>query len=204
MRKLILLLVALLLVACGQGVEPRDSALRLERERPVHIGPAASRARWTEEATAKLYAHNLWNAVSAIGYRVQLNYAAAVAASVEQAATETAAVYTPPSPPSPVPSVGSGDSSRPCGGWESAVAAYSWDTATACAVLVCESQGDPSATGSLGERGLMQLHPVHAGRFEAHGWSFADAYDPSRNLAIAHEIWSEQGWNPWSCASGRG
>lgn len=43
--------------------------------------------------------------------------------------------------------------------------------------------------------------PVHAWRFTARGWSF---YDDSLvlewNVAVAFDLWSEQGWRPWACA----
>jgi MFS family permease len=65
-------------------------------------------------------------------------------------------------------------------------------------VLACESGGNPYAVGSQGERGLMQLHPVHAAKFLARGWTWDDAFVPERNLAVAHDIYLAEGWTPWS------
>lgn len=62
-----------------------------------------------------------------------------------------------------------------------------------------ESTGNPLAVGSAGERGLMQLAAVHAWRFARRGWTWDDAFDPERNIAIAHEIYLESGWQPWTC-----
>jgi len=73
------------------------------------------------------------------------------------------------------------------------------------AIAYCESAGFRASvvygpeTGSLGERGLMQLHPIHAWRFERRGWTWDDAFDPAKNLAIARELYDEQGVRPWAC-----
>lgn len=45
-------------------------------------------------------------------------------------------------------------------------------------VMTCESGGNPNATGGAGERGLMQIHPIHAD----------STYDPRGNLAAAARI----------------
>jgi hypothetical protein len=59
------------------------------------------------------------------------------------------------------------------------------------AIMRCESNGDPWATGAQGEVGLMQIHPRY----------HADAtYDPEGNLRAAYRI-SRGGadWSAWSC-----
>ena len=45
-------------------------------------------------------------------------------------------------------------------------------------VMTCESHGDPNATGGVGERGLMQIHPIHSD----------STYDPEGNLRAAFRI----------------
>lgn len=88
----------------------------------------------------------------------------------------------------------------PCGGWLAEVtAAFGTAAPAACRVLVCESRGDPWAQNRSGATGLFQLMPTHAGRFEAHGWTWADAQDGDRNIVVAAEIEAEQGWRPWVC-----
>lgn len=92
--------------------------------------------------------------------------------------------------------------SQPCGGWQREVEAEFGlvEAPKACRVLVCESHGDPQARNRSGATGLFQLMKVHAGRFEARGWSWGDATDGVRNIAVAHDLWLEQGWTPWQCA----
>jgi hypothetical protein len=104
--------------------------------------------------------------------------------------------------PSPVLSTAVPASGGSCGGWHDSVAEL-WpadQVATACSKLMCESGGDPRAHNASGASGLMQLMPVHSGRFEAHGWSYYDdVYDGWKNLVIAAELWADSGWSPWVC-----
>ncbi len=79
------------------------------------------------------------------------------------------------------------------------VAAHGWPTFTAFAVVDCESGWNPLAVSWAGARGLFQLMPVHAWRFTRRGWSYwTDAFVPARNVAIAYEIYMDQGWAPWN------
>lgn len=86
-------------------------------------------------------------------------------------------------------------------------APYPWQADVAVAIILgptrhCrwgESAGMPWVVGPAGQRGLMQLDPGHAWRFERRGWSWDDAFDPEANIAIGFEVYSESGWLPWSC-----
>ena len=69
----------------------------------------------------------------------------------------------------------------------------------ASTVIECESHWDRYAVGSRGERGLLQIHPIHLGRIQSLGYSWDDMFDPAANLAVAESIWWERGWWPWSC-----
>lgn len=84
---------------------------------------------------------------------------------------------------------------------EAAICAYGWDCWTALRIARCESGPDYIAGyNGHGAAGTFQLMPVHAWRFEARGWSFYDdALIPERNIAVAFDLWSEQGWRPWAC-----
>ena len=77
--------------------------------------------------------------------------------------------------------------------WRSLVASVfpSWAVSTAMRIIECESKGDPNATGLAGERGLMQIHPIH----------HDSTYDPAGNIWAAYRI-SNGGtdWSAWSCA----
>jgi hypothetical protein len=63
-----------------------------------------------------------------------------------------------------------------------------------------ESNGYAAVISAGGHRGLFQLDPIHAWRFVARGWTWADALVAERNIAVAYELYTERGWQPWSCA----
>jgi len=62
-----------------------------------------------------------------------------------------------------------------------------------------ESAGYPAITSAGGHRGLLQIHPMHAWRFERRGWTWDDAWIAEFNIAIAYELYLESGLQPWSC-----
>jgi len=85
---------------------------------------------------------------------------------------------------------------------ERLICALDWPCAGALAVARCESGPDYYAAPweNPGHRGAFQLGSVHAWRFTAHGWNWEmDGLVLERNVAVAYEIWVEQGWRPWSC-----
>ena len=64
-------------------------------------------------------------------------------------------------------------------------------------IMMAESGGRYDALSKTGDRGLMQISPVHKGRV---GGNLNALYSPEINMRVAYEIWSEQGWAPWVCA----
>lgn len=68
-------------------------------------------------------------------------------------------------------------------------------------VSFCESGQEPWKVGALGERGLFQILNIHIPRFERRRWTYDDAFDPVRNIIVAHEIYQDTGgWTPgWIC-----
>ena len=65
----------------------------------------------------------------------------------------------------------------------------------------CESGFNRFAVGRLRERGLLQVHPVHArpgGLVEQTGFSWDDMFEVGPNLAVAHAIYAEQGSAAWA------
>lgn len=84
-----------------------------------------------------------------------------------------------------------------CGGWEGLVAAYfpADQVAKGCAVLMCESQGNPNAVSPTNDHGLWQINQLHRNSFD---WS--RRYDPDVNTAFARKLWGQKGWQPWTCA----
>lgn len=75
-----------------------------------------------------------------------------------------------------------------------AVRGYSWNDDVAYAVCMAESGGNPDATNMndhhgqcRGSFGLMQLACFHT----------SNPLNPQENIRVAHQIWQEQGWQPW-------
>lgn len=64
-------------------------------------------------------------------------------------------------------------------------------------VCTGESNWNAQAIGSAGERGLMQIAPVHRERIAALGYSWSDMLLTAPNIAVGWSIYSEQGWAPW-------
>ena len=61
-------------------------------------------------------------------------------------------------------------------------------------VIQCESEWDTAKVGALGERGLLQLHPVHADAMAAHGLDYENEGD---RLIWARALFGWHGWGPW-------
>jgi hypothetical protein len=74
-------------------------------------------------------------------------------------------------------------------------AGYGWELSFVDAVVDCESDWNPSATGSAGEAGLFQIHPVNWSMFDG-----ANPWDVAANTRVALEMRKARGWSPWSCA----
>jgi hypothetical protein len=70
----------------------------------------------------------------------------------------------------------------------------------ALSVAWCESNYNPNVVGAAGERGLMQIHPVHINNLPAYGLTWDSMFDPYSNLQYAYALYSSQGWGPWTCA----
>ena len=69
----------------------------------------------------------------------------------------------------------------------------------AVAIAKCESGLNPLATGSHGERGVFQIHPVHISSLAKNGFSWDDMYNWKSNIDYARMLYGWQGWSPWSC-----
>ena len=64
------------------------------------------------------------------------------------------------------------------------------------AVATCESRWDPEAVGAAGERGLLQVHPVHRQAMASAGLDYDQESD---RIKWAVRLWEGRGWTPWSC-----
>lgn len=59
-----------------------------------------------------------------------------------------------------------------------------------------ESTGDPWAVSEGGHLGLFQLSPGH---FRTYDQDLSRWYEPGVNTYVAHKLWQDYGWQPWSC-----
>lgn len=99
--------------------------------------------------------------------------------------------------PSPVPTI---EPTAEPASLRDIICSYDWPCEEALAVAHCESRFVATATGSVGERGWFQLRPeFHQWRADAAYGPGADLYDPVVNTAAAYSLWTELGWQPWSC-----
>lgn len=74
-----------------------------------------------------------------------------------------------------------------CSGWAHLVSRYPWTVGTACAVLACESGGNPNARNpSSSATGLFQI--------------LGGPVDPAANVARAYAMWHARGWQPWNAS----
>lgn len=72
-----------------------------------------------------------------------------------------------------------------CSGWGHLVFRYPWPHSTACAVLACESGGNPNARNPRSSAtGLFQI--------------LNGPLDPEANVALAFRMWQQRGWQPWN------
>ena len=80
---------------------------------------------------------------------------------------------------------------------------YSWQCSDVLYVAWCESRMNPQAispTNRNGTRdyGLMQIN--NGAWQEYFGERWAQVLNAEQNIAMAYEIYSQYGWQPWTCA----
>jgi len=75
---------------------------------------------------------------------------------------------------------------------------YDWPVDTAIAICELESSGIATASNwkdshatCNGSHGLMQVGCIHGHQTE-------DLYDPEFNVKVAHQLWKERGFSPWT------
>ena len=82
-----------------------------------------------------------------------------------------------------------------------AIRAYDWDWGWAERTAWCESGYRRLAEGEAGERGIMQIAYVHIDLIQRLGFTWAQMYEVGPNLAVAYDLWAEQGETPWKGTS---
>jgi hypothetical protein len=70
---------------------------------------------------------------------------------------------------------------------------YDWNIATARAICLAESRGNPNAynldADGSNDEGLMQINSCHG---------YADRFNPIANMQEAYRIYQGSGWTAWS------
>lgn len=61
-------------------------------------------------------------------------------------------------------------------------------------VIACESKWDTNAIGKAGEKGLLQIHPIHA-----RNMGYMAFGNEQARFEYAVSLWKVGGWNAWSC-----
>lgn len=90
----------------------------------------------------------------------------------------------------------------PVGDVEAAIhLAWGNEGTRAVRVARCESGLRPAARNGP-HAGLFQVNVrIHAARIARMGFTTAQMYEAGPNIAVAHALWAEQGWRPWTCAA---
>ena len=78
-------------------------------------------------------------------------------------------------------------------------AAFGPECERALRVAWCESTWRTDAVSRGGHRGLFQLSRIHQARAARLGFTWDQMLELGPNVAVALDIFVEQGWRPWSC-----
>ena len=76
------------------------------------------------------------------------------------------------------------------------ICSYPWDCREALAVVACESNFDHYALGG-NNYGLFQINAIHRRLVDG---DLSQLFIPEVNVAVAWQLYSERGWQPWACA----
>lgn len=117
--------------------------------------------------------------------------------------TAAPATTVPPATTAPPPTTEAVANVGNCGGWQGLVEAHfpPAQVAKACSVLMCESNGNPTARNpSSTAAGLFQfLTSTHQAYGDTAYPTAADA-PPASQVAAAARLYHARGWQPWVCA----
>lgn len=87
-----------------------------------------------------------------------------------------------------------------CEQYRSLISAYNWPVDVAIAVANSESGCNTHAVSPTRDHGIFQINEVHI----AKAGSIQALHDPATNIKVAYQIWSRQGFRPWSvCTYGK-
>lgn len=86
--------------------------------------------------------------------------------------------------------------------WGATICSYEWDCGTATRVFHCENpRHDPTAVSYTGDHGIAQINAATwAAWLNERGFDWDNEwFIVEKNVAMAHTIWLNSGWGPWSC-----
>lgn len=81
---------------------------------------------------------------------------------------------------------------------EMIIATFGSEGNRAIQVAKCESGLNPAARSGQ-YMGLFQLGNYHRARAARLGFTWDQMLQAGPNIAVAYDLWQEQGWGPWSC-----
>lgn len=82
------------------------------------------------------------------------------------------------------------------------ICSFDWPCGLFQRIVFCESTNDPAAEGKYGERGLLQVHPIHVLAIKAMGYTWADMLEAAPNLTFSHDyLYATVGLAPWESSS---
>lgn len=61
-------------------------------------------------------------------------------------------------------------------------------------VIPCESAWDDEKVGKLGERGYLQIHPIHRSAMRENGLEFNNTHD---RMKWGYRLYLSRGWEAW-------
>lgn len=180
----------------GQPVASTDAVVPVAAAPPAPFVPPVAPPTLDAAGLALIDADALYAAVSDENERQALAYLSDLRAAERR---RQAAERRRQATPAPQPAVRTGG---PCGGWRNLIAAHfpASQVDNACRVMLCESNGNPSAKNpSSSASGLFQIMWRLWRPDYVRVTGVDTPFDPSANVRFAAWLHARSGWSPWVC-----
>ena len=187
-----LVALSLILAPHQATVAPVPSSTGSEREQPAAVNTPAVRLN------PHYYQEDTWLSAASFAGFPPPNSVSSTEMSVSSTESSSAATVTPvvadstDSAPPTLPA-------RELNLTEMVDSIFGWPGAQ---LVQCESRWNRLAVGAAGERGLLQIHPVHIPLINRMGYSWDDMFLVEPNLRVGVEIRRVQGLRAWTCWKG--